>query len=269
MNLGGRTVLLTGATGGIGAATARALAARGATVIAVRPARRAARGARRRARRARASRPTSPSRDAPGAAARGGRATSTCSSPTPALPASGELTSFSPEEIDRALDVNLRAPIMLARLLRRAMVARAVRAPRVRLLAVGQGRRARTPRSTRRRSSGCAGSRSALRQDLARARRRRLLRVPRASSATRACSPTPARRCPPGVGTSTPEEVAAGIVPRDRAQPRGGRRRAARAEAGRARRRAWRRALTASRPAPAAAPSRSRGRSRAGQRDKR
>jgi short-subunit dehydrogenase len=32
-----------------------------------------------------------------------------------ALPASGDITDFSVEEIDRALDVNLRAPILLAR----------------------------------------------------------------------------------------------------------------------------------------------------------
>jgi short-subunit dehydrogenase len=34
-----------------------------------------------------------------------------------ALPASGRLDSFTPEEIDRALDVNLRAPMQLARVL--------------------------------------------------------------------------------------------------------------------------------------------------------
>jgi len=34
-----------------------------------------------------------------------------------ALPASGPLTSFSVEDIDRALDVNLRAPVVLARAL--------------------------------------------------------------------------------------------------------------------------------------------------------
>src|SRR5436305_8873700 len=33
------------------------------------------------------------------------------------LPATGRLERFSPEEIDRALDVNLRAPIQLARAL--------------------------------------------------------------------------------------------------------------------------------------------------------
>ncbi len=41
-----------------------------------------------------------------------------------ALPASGELSSFSLEQIDRALDVNLRAPIVLARALTAAMVER-------------------------------------------------------------------------------------------------------------------------------------------------
>jgi len=41
-----------------------------------------------------------------------------------ALPASGPLLDFSPEEIDRALEVNLRAPVMLARLLAPGMVER-------------------------------------------------------------------------------------------------------------------------------------------------
>jgi short-subunit dehydrogenase len=41
-----------------------------------------------------------------------------------ALPASGTLDSFSIEQIDRALDVNLRAPIVLARTLAPAMIAR-------------------------------------------------------------------------------------------------------------------------------------------------
>ena len=40
------------------------------------------------------------------------------------LPASGPIDDFSPEEIDRALDVNLRAPIQLTRALMPAMVAR-------------------------------------------------------------------------------------------------------------------------------------------------
>lgn len=40
------------------------------------------------------------------------------------LPATGKLTSFSLEQIDRALDVNLRAPIVLARLIGEKMVDR-------------------------------------------------------------------------------------------------------------------------------------------------
>lgn len=41
-----------------------------------------------------------------------------------ALPASGDVLDFSPEEIDRALEVNLRAPIYLARRIGEQMVAR-------------------------------------------------------------------------------------------------------------------------------------------------
>ena len=41
-----------------------------------------------------------------------------------ALPASGRLDSFSSEEIDRALDVNLRAPIQMARALVPGMIER-------------------------------------------------------------------------------------------------------------------------------------------------
>lgn len=41
-----------------------------------------------------------------------------------ALPASGEISDFSLDQIDRALDVNLRAPIVMARLLSDQMLAR-------------------------------------------------------------------------------------------------------------------------------------------------
>ena len=41
-----------------------------------------------------------------------------------ALPAGGRLETFSIEEIDRALDVNLRAPMVLSRLLSEGMIAR-------------------------------------------------------------------------------------------------------------------------------------------------
>ena len=122
MNLAGRSVLLTGATGGIGQAIARALAERGARLVLT-------------GRRADVLEPL--------AAEVSGRAVACDLSraeevtrlledvgnadvlvANAALPASGVLTSFSVEEIDRALAVNLRAPIVLARALSMGMAAR-------------------------------------------------------------------------------------------------------------------------------------------------
>jgi short-subunit dehydrogenase len=122
VNLGGRTVLLTGATGGIGHAIARAAAARGARLVLT-------------GRRAEVLEPL--------AAEVSGRAVACDLSradeverllgevgnadalvANAALPASGRLSSFSVEEIDAALAVNLRAPIVLARGLSAGMTAR-------------------------------------------------------------------------------------------------------------------------------------------------
>jgi NADP-dependent 3-hydroxy acid dehydrogenase YdfG len=105
--------LVTGANGGIGTAIARALHAAGATVVVT-------------GRRADALRPLS---DAIGArivlADLADRAhVARCMEEAgpidvlianAALPASGPLLSFEADQIDRALDVNLRAPIMMAR----------------------------------------------------------------------------------------------------------------------------------------------------------
>ena len=91
------------------------------------------------------------------------------------------------------------------------MAARGDGPPRVRLLAVGQGRRARTRRSTRRRSSACAASRSRCGRT-----------SPTTASASPACRPGFVRDAgmfadsgaplPPGVGTEHAGDVAAAIV---------------------------------------------------------
>jgi short-subunit dehydrogenase len=118
----GSTVLLTGATGGIGHAIARALHERGAKLILT-------------GRRVDVLEPLAAELQAKSLA---------CDLSDPvevdrllqqvgdvdillanaALPASGRLDSFSVAEIDRALDVNLRAPIVLAHALTPAMVGR-------------------------------------------------------------------------------------------------------------------------------------------------
>ncbi len=122
MNLGGRSVLLTGASGGIGAAAARALAARGAAVIVT--------GRRVEELEALAAEiggralPVDLS-DADGPArllAAAGHVDVLVANA--ALSQAGEITSLSPEQVDAVLAVNLRAPLMLARLLAEPMAAR-------------------------------------------------------------------------------------------------------------------------------------------------
>ena len=122
VDLAGATVLLTGATGGLGQAMARALAGRGASLVLT-------------GRRADVLEPL--------AAETGGRtvAVDLADREAPArlaaecgpvdvlvanaaLPGSGRLDDFSVDEIDRVLDVNLRAPIMLAEALVPGMVQR-------------------------------------------------------------------------------------------------------------------------------------------------
>ena len=122
MNLNGARVLLTGATGGLGQAIAQALRARGASLVLT-------------GRRADVLEPL--------AAQVGGVAIESDLADPDAvdallaqtgrvdvlvanagLPGSGGLHTFSVEEIDRALTVNLRAPMLLARALTPAMVQR-------------------------------------------------------------------------------------------------------------------------------------------------
>jgi short-subunit dehydrogenase len=123
-DLNGARVLLTGATGGIGNAIARGLHRHGAHVLAT--------GRRRDALDELAS--SLGDRLEPLVAdlaehdavetlvERAGRVDVVVSNA--ALPGSGKLDTYSVDEIDRALDVNLRAPIQLARALTPAMVER-------------------------------------------------------------------------------------------------------------------------------------------------
>ncbi|MCO6006216.1 SDR family NAD(P)-dependent oxidoreductase [Actinoallomurus purpureus] len=122
MRISGAKALVTGATGGIGQAIARELAARGASVVLT-------------GRRADVLEPL--------AAELGGRAIVADLSDrdgaerlldqagevdilvaNAGLPATGPLTGFSLEDIDRTLDVNLRVPLVMARLAAEQMTAR-------------------------------------------------------------------------------------------------------------------------------------------------
>ena len=221
------TVLLTGASGGIGHAIARALAARGAKLVltgrradVLEPLARELGG--------RALALDLADRDAVERARRGGRRGRRSSSPTPRCRRAGTLDDFTIEEIDRALDVNLRAPIVLAKLLSEPMARARPRPPRLHLLAVGQGGLRRAARSTRRRSSACAASRCALREDLRAVRRRRLDDLPRLHPRRRHVRQRAASSCRAASARARPRTSRAGGRARDRAQPRGGRRRAAR-----------------------------------------
>ncbi len=124
MQLAGSTVLVTGATGGIGNAIARALHESGARVIA--SGRRAE--VLEQLRSELGGETTVLEADRADAAAvrslveRAGPVDAVVANA--ALPASGRVDSFSPEEIDRALDVNLRSPIQLAHAVAPGMVER-------------------------------------------------------------------------------------------------------------------------------------------------
>jgi short-subunit dehydrogenase len=122
VKIAGRTVLLTGATGGLGNAIARALADKGAKLVMT-------------GRRTDVLEPL--------AEELSGRAIAADLADRAALPklleeagdvdilvanaglpADGRVDEFTEEEIDRALDVNLRAPILLAKALSEPMIAR-------------------------------------------------------------------------------------------------------------------------------------------------
>jgi uncharacterized protein len=122
MNLGGRTALVTGASGGLGQAIARALARRGADLVLTA----------RRTELIEALADETRGRAIPCDLADRSALERLIDEVGPVdalvanagLPASGRIDSFSVEEIDRAIDVNLRAPMVLARLMSEGMAAR-------------------------------------------------------------------------------------------------------------------------------------------------
>jgi uncharacterized protein len=124
MQLEGSTALLTGATGGIGRSIARALADRGARVLL--SGRRAEQLEELRADlggRGDCLPADLAERDAPAALAERAGAVDVLVA-NAALPAAGVVDDFTPEQIDRALDVNLRAPVQLTRALLPGMLER-------------------------------------------------------------------------------------------------------------------------------------------------
>jgi short-subunit dehydrogenase len=217
MELRGRTVLLTGATGGLGNAIARALAARGAVPVLT-------------GRRTDVLEPL--------AAETGGRAVAAdLADPdsvdrllaeagdvdvlvaNAALPGSGHITSFSVEDIDRALAVNLRAPMVMARRLAEPMAARG--GGHILFVSSLAGKAASGGGSVYSATKfGLRGFAHALREDLRRSGVGVSVVLPgfiRDSGMFHDAGV----KLPPFVGTKTPEQVAAAVVraiERDRAE---------------------------------------------------
>jgi uncharacterized protein len=118
MELAGRTVLVTGASGGIGRAIARALHGRGASLVVTARRSEVLVDLQRELGGERVEAIAADLSDRDELARLREQATEVhVLVANAALPASGRVEDFSPAEIDRALDVNLRAPIQLARAL--------------------------------------------------------------------------------------------------------------------------------------------------------
>jgi short-subunit dehydrogenase len=206
--LNGQHVLLTGATGGLGHAIARALAARGAAVVLT-------------GRRAEVLEPL--------AAEIGGVALDADLSDraalerllteagrvdvlvaNAALPASGELADYSVEQIDRALEVNLRAPVVLAKLVSAGMIERG----RGHLVFISSiSGKVPSPGSSLYNATkfGLRGFAGALREEY-RPQGIGVSTVFPGFISGAGMFAESGVKLPPGVGTKTPEDVAAGVV---------------------------------------------------------
>ena len=198
MLISGSTVLLTGASGGLGQAIARALRQRGANLILI--AAIAAYGSAKvdLAAAAEVDRLVGEAGDVDILVANA------------ALPAAGTLSSFTVEEIERALAVNLRAPIVLAHALAPAMVERG----RGHLLFMSSlAGKAATPGTSLYNATkyGLRGFASALRSDL-RASGVGVSTVFPGFIRDAGMFAEADVKLPPGVGTRSPEHVAQAVL---------------------------------------------------------
>ena len=210
LHLAGSTVLVTGATGGIGDAIARGLSARGAQLVL---------SGRREAELSRVAEEVGAraggadlavAGDVDRLAAEANAAGIDVLVANAAHPATGMLAALTQEDIDLILDVNLRAPIELARVLAPAMVARG----RGHLVFISSlsGKSAQPASSLYSATKfGLRGFGLALREDLR-------------GSGVGASVVAPGFirdagmfvrtgvKLPPGVGTKTPQDVAAAVI---------------------------------------------------------
>ena len=211
MELAGKTVLLSGATGGLGRAIAVALASRDARLVlssrkpdALEELARSLPGEGHRIAVADLAEPGEPERLA---AEAGGVDVLVANA---GLPGTGRLESFSPEEVGRVVRVNLEAPIRMARELAPAMEAG------------GQGHlvfvsslagKAVSPRSSlyNATKSGLRAFSLALREDLWSAGVGVSVVLPGFVREAGMFHDSGAKP-PPGVGTITPEQVAEGVI---------------------------------------------------------
>src|SRR4051795_4887374 len=217
MDLGGRTVLLTGASGGLGAAIAEALAARGARLLL---------SGRRRDQLVELAARTGGEVLVCDLAARGEPERLAAEAgdvdvlvANAALPGSGQLWDHDVEGVDRVLEVNLRSPIVLSRLLVPGMVSRGE--GHLVFMSSLAGRAATVGQSLYVASKfGLRGFASALRADLAGSGVGVSAIFPGFISDAGMFHEAGVK-LPPGVGTKSPEDVAAAVlraIERDKGQ---------------------------------------------------